>query len=259
MRRVRQLLAALALASVATTTAVATAPAPSAHAVTSRAVVIVGGTTHVIGFSGSITGVQALRKVASVSSIGYGGLGEAVCAINGVGNPATPGECLTGPSGQYWAYFRAPPGASGWQYSGQGAGATTVSDGWVEGWRYGTGASPPFSSFCAVAGCPPPGPPPSDPSSTSPDGSSSPAGEMGEATGAGAAGVTTTTGTSAEGGADATTSRRRGGDVAGRGATASPDQGEGSPWGVAVGAAVVAALGASGWWIRRARRRTARV
>ena len=41
-----------------------------------------------------------------------------------------------------------------------GASTTTVTDGSVEGWRYGTGGAPGFVSFCAVVGC---GPPPTEP------------------------------------------------------------------------------------------------
>jgi hypothetical protein len=258
MRRPRALLAALASAVAVfggATSAVVTAAPEPAYAATSRAVVVVGSTPRVITFSGTITGIQALRKVASVSTIGYGGLGEAVCAIDGVGNPATPNECLTGPNGEYWAYFRASPGASGWQYSGQGAGATTVSDGWVEGWRYGTGGAPPFSSFCAVAGCSPPTTPPaapSTPSGAAPGDGAPGAGEPGE----------TTTSAPRTGSGDATTTddrrdRDRDDETAVRGAASSRggDGGDGgSPWGVVAGGIVVAGLGASGWWIRRSRR-----
>ena len=129
---------------------------PSAGAAGSRAVVNVEGSNQVVSFGTMVTGLQALRMVASVTTVGFGGSGEAVCAINGVGNEATPNKCLIGPNGNYWSYWRAAPGATGWQYSSRGAGATSVTDGSVEGWRYGTGGPPPFTSFCAVAGCAPP-------------------------------------------------------------------------------------------------------
>jgi hypothetical protein len=139
----------------------------------SRAVVNINGSVHVISFGGSVTGLQALRMVAGVTTVGFGGIGEAVCSINGVGNPATPNECLVGPNGEYWAYYRAGPGATGWQYSSQGAGGTSVTDGAVEGWRYGTGGPPGFVSFCAAAGCGPPPtaapPPPPPPAAASTD------------------------------------------------------------------------------------------
>ena len=139
----------------------------------SRAVVNINGSVHVISFGGSVTGLQALRMVAGVTTVGFGGIGEAVCSINGVGNPATPNECLIGPNGEYWAYHRAGPGATGWQYSSKGAGGTSVTDGAVEGWRYGTGGPPGFVSFCAAAGCGPPPtvapPPPPPPAAASTD------------------------------------------------------------------------------------------
>jgi hypothetical protein len=141
----------------------------------SRAVVIINGSVHVISFGGSVTGLQALRMVAGVTTVGFGGIGDAVCSVNGVGNPATPNECLIGPNGEYWAYYRAGPGATGWQYSTRGAGGTSVTDGAVEGWRYGTGGPPGFVSFCAAAGCGPPPtaapPPPPPPAAASTDAS----------------------------------------------------------------------------------------
>ena len=52
---------------------------------------------------------------------GFAGQGAAVCALDGVGNPADQ-SCLIGPNGQYWAYFRARGGRRGWTYSRGGAG-----------------------------------------------------------------------------------------------------------------------------------------
>ena len=125
-----------------------------------RAVVVIdtggGARTQTICFSGTISGLAALQ-IAGANPVTYGfaGQGAAVCALDGVGNPADS-SCLTGPSGDYWAYYRAGPGATGWTYSRGGASSTTVTDGSVEGWRYGTGAAPGFVSFCAAAGCAPP-------------------------------------------------------------------------------------------------------
>ena len=76
-----------------------------------------------------------------------------MCALYGVGNPADS-NCLIGPGGAYWAYYRAGPGATGWTYSRGGASGTTVTDGSVEGWRYGTGAAPAFVVVLRRGGVP---------------------------------------------------------------------------------------------------------
>jgi len=147
------LMATLALAGLAT----------PAHAAENHAVVIIATRTRtytqVISFSGSISGLQALSLAgASPVTTVYGGQGYAVCKLFDEGND--PDSCLGTPSDPtYWAYFRAPAGQGGWQYSGAGASATTVNDGDVEGW--GFGRTPGFQSFCSVVGCgPPPAPDP---------------------------------------------------------------------------------------------------
>lgn len=152
----RRLLACLALC-----VCLGLAPwAMPAHADVSRAVVIVDTGSQVrrvvVSFVGdSVSGLEALSLAgASPETVGYGGSGSAVCRLFGVGHPASPQTCLGTPSDQrYWAYFRAPGGSSSFQYSGVGAGATRVANGDVEGWRFGLGEAPPYSSFCEVAGC----------------------------------------------------------------------------------------------------------
>ncbi|MGH9013891.1 MAG: hypothetical protein ACRDZ1_08150, partial [Acidimicrobiia bacterium] len=159
----------------------------------SRAVVIVdtGGNVHrsVIHFGGSVSGIQALQLAgANPVTASYGGsLGAAVCKLYGVGNEPAPGSC---PGYPYWAYHRAPAGAGGWSYAGSGASNTTVRDGDVEGWRFGTGGAPPFSSFCSVAGCaPPPRPsPPPPPPGNGGGGTAGGGGTPGGAGGGGGAG-----------------------------------------------------------------------
>jgi hypothetical protein len=127
-----------------------------------RAVVVVepGPGPLTICFDGAISGLEALQLAgANPATYGFAGQGAAVCQLFGVGNPSDS-SCLIGSGGQYWAYYRAGPGAGGWTYSRAGANQTTVTDGSVEGWRYGTGAAPNFVSFCNVVGC---GPPPTEP------------------------------------------------------------------------------------------------
>ncbi|MFM8303110.1 MAG: hypothetical protein ACKOA9_02240 [Actinomycetota bacterium] len=160
---------------------VALVPAP-ARAGTNQAVVIVdtGATTYtrVISFSGTVSGLEALTLAGAqpVTSV-FAGEGYAVCQLFGVGND--PAACLGTPSDpRYWGYYRAPAGSTGWRYSSTGAAATVVSDGDIEGWRFGGGA-PAFRSFCDVVGCAPPPmaapAPPADPGAVTGAGSAAPA------------------------------------------------------------------------------------
>jgi hypothetical protein len=256
----------------------AVGPVPAALGqTTSRAVVIVdmgtlGGGVHtsVIQFSGSVTGLEALQLAgASPGTVSYGALGEAVCTLYGRGDD--PASCPHG-----WVYSRAVGGATGWTQSGFGASNTTVHDGDVEGWRYGGGA-PPFSSFCAVAGC---APPPTSPPTNPPPATNAPS-VGGTGGSVGVAGVTTTTApagapngatdTTAQAGAAETTgtttttvagARGSSGDhradgrlAAGAPTTgASGGDGGGSPIGVIVAGVIVALLVGGGVVLRRRRR-----
>src|SRR4051812_26285365 len=160
-RRRAVLFAVALVAAVAGPAAVARADVTT-QGCSARAVVVVepGPGPVTICFDGSISGLDALQLAgANPATYGFAGQGGAVCQLFGVGNPADS-SCLTGPGGQYWAYYRAGPGAGSWTYSRGGASTTTVTDGSVEGWRYGTGGAPGFVSFCAVVGC---APPPTDP------------------------------------------------------------------------------------------------
>ena len=185
--RLRHLLAAVVLATAATASAtpvVASSPSRPAGP-NGQAVVVIGGSAHVVQVGGGIRGIDALRAVASVETLNYGGgLGEAVCKINGVGDAAQPSTCPGG-----WRYYRAPNGSSGWTFSGAGASNPTVRGGDVEGWGYNS--PPPFRSFCSVAQCAPPPPPPPPPPSQGgpiPGGFLPPAGSNdGRAPGGGAA------------------------------------------------------------------------
>ncbi len=135
--------------------------APASAASPHRALVIVdtgGGTIQrVVTFdSESITGLRALELAGANPSVySFAGQGGAVCKLFGVGRDAGP-SCLGGADGdnRYWAYFRAGAGSSAFQYSRAGAGSTTVRDGDVEGWRWGTGQAPAWSPVPA-----PPAPP----------------------------------------------------------------------------------------------------
>jgi hypothetical protein len=104
----------------------------------------------------SISGVEALQRAGMAPVLqGFGGQGAAVCSLNGVGCPSD-GSCLTCQAPNYWAYFRSSGG--GYSYSSAGAGSTQVTDGDIEGWRWGTGAAPSRPSVDSVCG--PVAPPP---------------------------------------------------------------------------------------------------
>ena len=168
IRPLRALVAFVALVTVgvgAALGAAAVAPVEAAHASGGSTAVVVIDTganvrSAVIHFDGSITGIEALELAgANPATYGFQGQGAAVCALDGVGNPADQ-SCLVGPNSEYWAYYVARGGASSWTYSRGCACTTMVGDGDVEGWRYGTGAAPRGSaSFCSYVDCPAPAPP----------------------------------------------------------------------------------------------------
>jgi hypothetical protein len=157
-----------AIAVFVAAAAVAGADPPVARAAGDSTAVIVidagaGVRSAVIHFDGSISGIRALELAgANPVTYGFSGQGAAVCALDGVGNPADQ-SCLIGPNGQYWAYFLAHGGATSWTYSRGCACASVVGDGDVEGWRYGTGAAPrAAAAFCTYVDCPPPPTSPGD-------------------------------------------------------------------------------------------------
>jgi hypothetical protein len=276
MRRVAGALLCALVVGIAAPAAVA----PPATAADSRAVVVIdtgqGSRRAVISFSGTITGIQALQLAgANPVTYGFAGQGAAVCALDGVGHPATD-ACLGTPSDpRYWAYFRAVDGANSWSYSNQCACSTTVRDGDVEGWRFGTGQQPPFVSFCDAAGC---APTPTPPPTAAPTPAPAPqpgGGGGGSATGGGGAAVPgaavvpnpNDAGTSVNGDPPAaTTSPTTSPAAAGRTGSGSDgtresaaglprvrDDGGGSPWGVIVAVVVVAMLGLLAVVVRRRR------
>jgi hypothetical protein len=93
----------------------------------------------------SISGVELLRRSGiSLVTIGFGGLGEGVCTIDGEGCPAS--DCRkrvcqgSGENAPFWQYFRQrTPGD--WVALALGASATKVRDGDVDGWSW-TGHNP---------------------------------------------------------------------------------------------------------------------
>ena len=92
--------------------------------------------------------------------LGYGG--NAVCMLADVG---TEGDDCFSEYPDFWGYWHGDE-SGGWTWANEGAAASTVDDGDVEGWSWGSGSdgtshpTPPettFESVCEVAA-----PPPSD-------------------------------------------------------------------------------------------------
>jgi hypothetical protein len=280
MQRLRRATAFLGACLLATAGAgPGTTPAASG-ATEHRALVIVdtGATviTRTVTFTeGSITGIAALQRAGADPVVyTYAGQGGAVCRLFGVGRDAGPG-CLGGESdARYWTYWRAPAGTSTFTYSRVGAGATAVRDGDVEGWKFGTGAAPPYSPLPPVTppttGSPPPtAAPPGGTTGSGPTAGGATPGPPAAAANPGGSAVadpqattTTTTTTAGElpatGGSGAGTDRARPRtqEAAARraAAPATTTGGSGAPWSLLALAALLAALGAAVVLVRRARR-----
>jgi hypothetical protein len=91
---------------------------------------------------------------------GYGG--NAVCMLAEVG---TEGDDCFADYPYFWGYWHGDD-SGGWTWANEGAAATTIQDGDVEGWSWGTGSDgsshpqPPetaFGSVCEVTAPPPAG------------------------------------------------------------------------------------------------------
>lgn len=123
----------------------------------------------------TISGEEALRLAAaedpSIAPVfaDFSGKGKAVCALCGVGCPS--GDCFCDPA-RYWAYSRADSGSGAFAASPVGVSASQVTDGDVEGYRWGSGAAPALADIRTICGevqaettttAPPPPPPPRPP------------------------------------------------------------------------------------------------
>jgi hypothetical protein len=181
----------IALGALAVAPLVGTAQVARAAATHRAAVIVEGdGQTHrvVVEFTeDSISGIELLRRAGAEPVVySYSGIGGAVCRLYGVGRDAGP-SCLGGTSGdaRYWAYFRAPAGTTSFKYAVVGGGSTSVRDGDVEGWRYGTGAAPAYASIDTILGiAPPPTTPPPTVAAPSTGGAATPRGGAPAAPGA---------------------------------------------------------------------------
>lgn len=96
------------------------------------------------------------RSTLSLTTVAFGGLGDAVCTLDGEGCPVSDCQrrlCQTGdPESPFWQFFR--PGADGaWVMQPLGASASRVGDGDIDVWSWtGREARVPPLDIAAVAG-----------------------------------------------------------------------------------------------------------
>jgi hypothetical protein len=108
----------------------------------------------------TISGLHLIELAAGAYGLDYqlGFAGKAVCRLEGVG--VDGGDCFDA-FPDFWAYWRGD-GSGGWTWSTIGAADTTVADGDVEGWSWGSGTDaashqrPPRTPAASVCGDPPP-------------------------------------------------------------------------------------------------------
>ena len=120
----------------------------------------------------SISGLELLARSNFDAGLrAFGGLGGAVCSIDGTGC-SSDSACLTCGGTQYWAYATANPGDVSFARAAGGAGSRTVTDGAVDGWRWGSGDPPVFRSIDRICPTSPPTqpapPPPAPPPAAAP-------------------------------------------------------------------------------------------
>ncbi|RLC89584.1 MAG: hypothetical protein DRI37_03550 [Chloroflexi bacterium] len=117
--------------------------------------------THCIAFEEEqLSGLELLQRSGLNPEFKSGGLGAALCALEGKGCPAEDCFCeCKGAPCNYWGYFHLQTGGT-WNYSGVGAGGWTLQSGDVDAWVWGDGktAPPPltFADICPADGSPSP-------------------------------------------------------------------------------------------------------
>ncbi len=126
----------------------------------------------------SVTGIELIELAGQQHGLSYrfdsfAGVGLAVCMLDGLEPP--DGGCLGTP---YWAYWHGD-GSGDWTFATQGAQASTVPDGGVDGWAWGGPSTQPEptapESVCPVEKpSPSPSPTPTPSPSHSPSPSPSP-------------------------------------------------------------------------------------
>lgn len=116
-------------------------------------------TTYCIPFDApEISGLELLERSGRPLTLQTGGVGAAVCRLDGVGCPEHDCFCACrgGDACVYWSYWHWQDGA--WRYAPAGAAQVRLRPGDVDGWRWGPGsvtsAAPPpplsFEDICAA-------------------------------------------------------------------------------------------------------------
>jgi hypothetical protein len=102
-----------------------------------------------------ISGFEALMRSNLAVELNTQSGGQAICRVNETGCPANDCFCACRGGGDclYWSYWHLA--GEEWEYSVAGSGLYRVTDGMVEGWRWGPGSiteaiPPPDYSFEAI-------------------------------------------------------------------------------------------------------------
>jgi hypothetical protein len=208
----------------------------------------------------SVSGLHLIELAASQQGLTYafGFGGAAVCRLDGTG--PSNGDCFADYP-HFWGYWRGD-GNGGWTWSSTGPGDTSVADGNVEGWVWGSGDTPATHdrppSTTAAEVCTPPHPSQPHPSASAArlaPASSSPT-PAPVVTPAPAPGGRSTSATPVRSTSTRTSTRAAGMAVRGAGPQ-PPARGGGSPAGLFAAIGIGLALGAGGWLRLRSSRRAA--
>jgi hypothetical protein len=249
--------AAIGLALTAALAPAVGAPAPACASETGphAALVVDTGSTVdsvCVALDGaSVSGLHLIELAAKQRGLtyGFGFGGQAVCRLDGTG--PTGGDCFADYP-NFWGYWRGD-GRGGWSWSSTGPADSSVGDGDIEGWVWGSGdtgashARPPATTTDEVCAAPAPSPPPRSPTAKpAPLSSTRPSATVVTTTPAGA----TRTPTSP--------TRTRSDEVASRAVAPDPPAGGGPPAGLLVALGIGLVLGAGGWLRLRSSRRQGR-
>jgi hypothetical protein len=105
-----------------------------------------------------ISGYELLTRSGLELAVEANATGATVCSLDGQGCAFPEQSCFCKCQGSpcvYWSYWRLED--DGWSYQTIGAGGTQVTDGAVEGWRWGAGTvdsatEPPLLTLAEICG-----------------------------------------------------------------------------------------------------------
>jgi hypothetical protein len=106
----------------------------------------------------TVTGFEVLERSGLDLNYEGSGMGAAICRIDNEGCTYPQEKCFCQSPPDYWSYWLSNAGDGSWRYSGTGASNRIISDGQVDGWRWGPGSlseatPPPAITFNDI--CPP--------------------------------------------------------------------------------------------------------